>query len=51
MDSSGSKKEKEKEKRKDEVEIDGSNIHQIDSFLYEVCPSICKIFFLNKIGT
>ena len=51
MDSSGSKKEKEKEKRKDEVEIDGSNIHQVDSFLYEVCPSICKIIFLNKRGT
>ena len=51
MDSSGSKKEKEKEKRKDEVEIDGSNIHQIDSFLYEVCPSICKIFVLNKVAT
>ena len=51
MGSSGSKKEKEKEKRKDEVEIDGSNIHQVDSFLYEVCPSICKIIFLNKRGT
>ena len=51
MGLSSSKKEKEKEKRKDEVEIDGSNIHQIDSFLYEVCPSICKIIFLNKIGT
>ena len=43
--------QKEKEKRKDEVEIDGSNIHQVDSFLYEVCPSICKIIFLNKRGT
>ena len=51
MGSGGSKNEKEKETRKDEVEIDGSNIHQIDSFLYEVCPSICKIIFLKKIGT
>ena len=37
--------------RKNEVEIVDSDIHQIDSFLYEVCPSICKIIFLNEIGT
>ena len=37
--------------RKNEVEIVDSDIHQIDSFLYEVCPSICKIIFLNGIGT
>ena len=36
--------------RKEEVEILGSSIHQIDPFLYQVCPSICKIIFSNKVG-
>jgi len=37
--------------RKEEVKILGSSIHQIDPFLYQVCPSICKIIFSNKVGT
>ena len=37
--------------RIEEVEILGSSIHQIDPFLYQVCPSICKIIFSNKVGT
>ena len=40
-----------KKGRKDEVEIDDSSIHKINSILYKVCPSICKIIFLNKVGT
>ena len=36
--------------RKEEVKILGSSIHQIDPFLYQVCPSICKIIFSNKVG-
>ena len=33
-----------KRKRKNEVEIDGSNIKEIDVNIYEVCKSICKIY-------
>jgi len=40
-----------KEAKKIEVEIDDSSIHQINSFLYDICPSICKIIFFNKVGT
>jgi len=40
-----------KEEKKPEVEIDDSSIHQIDSFLYDICPSICKIIVFNKVGT
>ena len=40
-----------KEEKKPEVEIDDSSIHQINSFLYDICPSICKIIFFNKVGT
>ena len=42
---------KNKTGKKEEVEIKGSDIHQIDPFLYDVLPSICKIIYLNKIGT
>ena len=40
-----------KDGRKVEVEIDDSSIHQVNSFLYDVFPSICKIRFSNRVGT
>jgi len=46
MGSSGSKKTK----RQDEVKTD-NEIYSIDSSLYDVCPSICKILYSNKKGT
>ena len=46
MGSSGSKKTK----RQDEVKTD-NEIYTIDSSLYNVCPSICKILYSNKKGT
>ena len=46
MGSSGSKKSK----RQNEVKTD-NEIYSIDSNLYDVCPSICKILYSNKKGT
>ena len=40
-----------KKTRINEVETDGSGIHSIDSYLYKVCPSLCKIIYSNKNGT
>ena len=40
-----------KDRRKNEVLIKDSNIRPINSCLYDVCPSICKIIFSNTIGT
>ena len=37
--------------RINEVETDGSGIHPIDSYLYNVCPKICKILYSNKKGS
>ena len=37
--------------RINEVKTDGSGIHSIDSYLYKVCPSLCKIIYSNKNGT
>ena len=39
-----------KTKRQDEVKTD-NEIYSIDSSLYDVCPSICKILYSNKKGT
>ena len=59
MGSGGSKKLKEEEtkankdlkfKRKNEVKIEGSQIRSIDSCLFEVCPSICKIVYPTEKG-
>ena len=40
-----------KDRRKNEVLTKDSNIRPINSCLYDVCPSICKIIFSNTIGT
>ncbi len=40
-----------KKDRKNEVLTDESSLHQVNSFLYEVCPSVCKIIASNLIGT
>lgn len=42
---------KNKKGRTNETMTDGSSIHQVNSFLYEVCPSVCKIIISNLIGT
>ena len=34
-----------------EVKIKGSDFIQIDSYLYKVCKSICKIIISDKIGS
>ena len=34
-----------------EVKIKGSDIIQIDNYLYKVCKSICKIHISNKVGS
>ena len=49
MGAHGSKNKKDG--RKKEVWIKDSNIRPINSCLYDVCPSICKIIFSNTIGT
>ena len=48
MGSSGSKNQKDQ--RKNENIIDGSQIRSIDSCLFEVCPSICKIIYPTEEG-
>ena len=34
-----------------EVKIKGSDFIQIDSYLYKVCKSICKIIISNEMGS
>lgn len=41
---------KEKNRTNDAI-IAGSKIHPINSILFEVCPSICKMVYLNEKGT
>ena len=51
MGSGGSKNQKEqKERRKNEAKIKGSEIRSIDSCLFEVYPSICKIICPTEKG-
>ena len=49
MDSGGN--ENKKDERANEVLIPGSEMYPIDSCLYEVCRSICKIITPKKVGT
>ena len=49
MESGGIKNKKSG--RRNEILIKDSNIRPINSCLFDVCPSICKIIFSNTIGT
>ena len=37
--------------RTNDILINDSKMYPIDSCLYKVCPSICKISYSNKVGT
>ena len=50
MGSCGNINQKERRKRKNEEIITGSKIRSIDSCLFEVCPSICKIVYQIEEG-
>ena len=49
MESGGIKNKKSG--RRNEILIKDSTMYPIDSYLYDVCPSICKINFSNTTGT
>ena len=49
MESGGNKNKKIG--RRNEILIKDSTMYPIDSYLYDVCPSICKINFSNTTGT
>ena len=46
----GEERNKRKDRTNEEL-IPGSEMHSVNSCLYEVCRSICKIIFPNKVGT
>ena len=46
----GEERNKRKDRTNEEL-IPGSDMHSVNSCLYEVCRSICKIIFPNKVGT
>ena len=46
----GEERNKRKDRTNEEI-IPGSEMHSVNSCLYEVCRSICKIIFPNKVGT
>ena len=50
MGSCGNINQKERRKRKNEDIITGSEIRSIDSCLFEVCHSICKILYPTEKG-
>ena len=50
MGSCGNINQKERRKRINEEIITGSKIRSIDSCLFEVCPSICKILYPTQKG-
>ena len=46
----GEERNKRKDRTNEEL-IPGSDMHSVNSCLYEVCRSICKIITPKKVGT
>ena len=51
MDSGRNENENKEDERTNEKLIPGSEMHTVNSCIYEVCRSICKIITPKKVGT